>query len=333
MNSFLDDWLSRVSEDPLEPDLPICDAHHHLWDRPTGRYLVDDFLADASGHNIVSSVFVECMTGYRENGRESMKPVGETTYVDALAEEYAQNGGGTVECAAAIIGYADLRLGDAVMPVLEAHCEASPKRFRGTRHNVGWDASPVVPTSHTKPTPGQLLDPTFRKGIACLRQFGLLYEVYLYHTQLLELADLARSLPDQRIIVNHMGGPLGCGPYANSQSEVMTIWQQGIAELAACPNTILKLGGIAMPRNGFGWHERTAPPTSLELADAYSPYYHYCIEQFGPSHCMFESNFPVEKQSCSYTVLWNAFKRITAPFSESEKTDMFLDVARWVYRI
>ena len=333
MTTELSDWLGQVREEPLEPELPICDAHHHLWDRPTSRYLIDDLVADAADHNVVSTVFVECMASYRADGPEAMKPVGETVTIDALAEQCAVDPSHNVLCAAAIIGYADLRLGRAVAPVLEAHREASPSRFRGTRHGVGWDASPEAPNSHTKPKPGLLLDATFREGIACLRDQGLLYESYLYHTQLMELADLARAFPEQPIVLNHFGGPLGVGPYAGKRDEVMAVWKRGIAELAACPNVVAKMGGIAMPRNGFGWHERAAPPTSAELAEVYTPYYHYCIDQFGPSRCMFESNFPVEKRSCTYTVLWNSFKRIASSYSDSEKSDMFRDVAERVYAI
>ncbi len=335
------DWLGQVQEEPLEPELPICDAHHHLWDRPTSRYLIGDFVADAADHNVVSTVFVECMASYREDGPEAMKPVGETVFIDTIASESAaksaekstEDTSRKMACAAAIISYADLRLGSAVTPVLESHREASPTRFRGTRHGVGWDAHPDVPISHTKPKEGQLLDPTFREGIACLEKQGLIYESYLYHTQLMELADLARTFPGQPIILNHFGGPLGVGPYAGKREEVMEIWKRGIAELAACPNVIAKLGGIAMPRNGFGWHERDVPPTSKELAEATAPFYLHTIEQFGPSRCMFESNFPVEKKSCSYTVLWNSFKRIASPFSDGERSDLFRDTAERVYAI
>ena len=333
MTRDLNEWLGQVQEEPLEPELPICDAHHHLWDRPTSRYLIDDLVEDAADNNIVSTVFVECMASYREDGPEDMKPVGETVYIDALAAECLADPSRKMACSAAIIGYADMRLGDAVAPVLEAHREASPDRFRGTRHGVGWDEHPDVPNSHTKPKKGQLLDSTFREGVACLEKQGLLYEVYLYHTQLLELSGLARAFPDLTVVMNHFGGPLGVGPYDVRSDEVMSVWKKGIAELAACPNVVAKLGGIAMPRNGFGWHERDVPPTSQELADATRPYYLYTIEQFGPSRCMFESNFPVEKQSCSYTVLWNSFKRIAAGFSAPEKAALFRETAERVYGI
>jgi predicted TIM-barrel fold metal-dependent hydrolase len=238
-----------------------------------------------------------------------------------------------LKCSAAIISYADLRLGDAVLKVLEAHRDASPSRFQGIRHNVCWDESPKIPASHTRPTKGLLLDSEFRKGLRCVQKMGLLYEVYLYHPQLHELVDLARAFPDQVIILNHFGGPLGVGPYAGMRDDVMALWKQVLKELAACPNVVAKLGGIAMPRNGFAWHERKKPPTSGELAEATAPYYHFTIESFGPDRCMFESNFPVEKVSCSYTVLWNSFKRIASEYSVSEKAAMFKGVAERVYSI
>ncbi len=333
MSVELKDWLGLVKEDALEPDLPICDAHHHLWDRPTSRYLIEDLVEDAKDHNVVSTVFVECSAGYREDGPEEMKPVGETVYIDGLASDYAANNPGGMNNTAAIISYADLRLGDAVTPILEAHQEASPSRFRGTRHGVGWDAHPDAPNSHTKPMQSQLLDSTFRDGVECLQNMGLIYEVYLYHTQLLELTDLARAFPDLTIIMNHHGGPLGVGPYDIMSEDMRSVWRHGISEVASCPNVVAKLGGIAMPRNGFGFHEWDAPPTSEKLAELTAPFYHHTIEAFGPDRCMFESNYPVEKYSCSYTVLWNSFKRISAQYSESEKATMFHDTAVRTYDI
>ncbi|MFP6616575.1 MAG: amidohydrolase family protein, partial [Candidatus Hydrogenedentota bacterium] len=204
MATDLSDWLGQVVEEALEPELPICDAHHHLWDRATSRYLVEDLVADASDHNVVSTVFVECMASYREDGPEAMKPVGETVFIDGTAGESDGDASVCMACSAAIVGYADLRLGRDVLPVLEAHVEASD-RFRGTRHGVGWDASPDVPISHTKPKPGLLMDATFREGFACLGEQGLLFDSYLYHTQLLELVDLAQTFPEQVIILNHFG--------------------------------------------------------------------------------------------------------------------------------
>lgn len=326
-------WLDQVQEGVLEPELPICDAHHHLWDRPASTYLVEDLIEDAANHNVVSTVFVECMANYREVGPESMKPVGEVEFIDRLAAARAVDASISMKCSAAIIGYADLRLGRDVLLVLEALCAASPSRFRGTRHGVGWHTHRDVPISHTKPKESLLLDSTFREGFACLGELNLVFDSYLYHTQLMELVDLAQAFPHQPIVLNHFGGPLGVGPYDIRSDEVMDVWKEGIAALACCPNVVAKLGGLAMPRNGFGWHERAVPPTSIELAETTAPFYLYTIDQFGSDRCMFESNFPVDGISCSYTVLWNSFKRIAKGFSESEKADLFRGTAEGVYSI
>ena len=333
MNQASSTWQNQVNEEPLEPALPICDAHHHLWDRPGDRYLIEDLVKDAVGQNVVSSVFIECGAFYRKSGPEVLKPVGETETVHRLAEDFERGNKQPVKCGAAIVGYADLRLGEAVESVLEAHLKASPTRFRGIRHNVCWDESADVPRSHTKPAKGLLLDSQFRKGLSCLKKHNLLYEVYLYHTQLEELLDLARAYPEQPIVLNHFGGPLGIGPYAGKRAEILDYWKQCIHKLATCSNVIAKLGGILMPRNGFGFHEREIPPTSQELSDATSAYYHFAIDTFGPDRCLFESNFPVEKVSCSYRILWNSFKRIAARYSDSERASLFREVAEKVYRI
>jgi predicted TIM-barrel fold metal-dependent hydrolase len=327
------EWLAQVNESVREPEIGICDAHHHLWDRSDNRYLMDDLERDAAGNNIVSSVFVECSASYRSSGPMSMRPVGETAYIDKLANLHQADPQSTIDCAAAIISFADLRLGEDAARVIQAHREASPDRFKGTRHGVGWDAHPDVPNSHTKPVKGLLMDRTFRQGVACLEAEDLIYECYLYFTQMQELADLARTFPTLRIVLNHFGGPIGVGPYTIKSKEMMDVWRKGIDDLAACPNVIAKLGGIAMPRNGFGWHLQAEPPTSIALAEATAPFYRYTIEKFTPARCMFESNYPVEKQSCSYTVLWNSFKRIVSDFSAEEKAEMFYGTAAKTYSL
>jgi predicted TIM-barrel fold metal-dependent hydrolase len=223
-------------------------------------------------------------------------------------------------------------LGEAVLPVLEAHLEASPNRFRGIRHIVAWDASGLQ-ANRTFPPPGLLLDPTFRAGFACLQRYNLSFEAWLYHSQLPDLIDLAQTFPETTIILNHIGGPIGTGPYAAYRSYVYQSWQHTIAGLAACPNVVVKLGGLGMPVCGFDWHERSVPPGSAELAEAMAPYYLACIEQFGVDRCMFESNFPVDKQSCSYPVLWNAFKKLVSGASDAEKDALFHDTAARVYRL
>ena len=333
-----DDWLALTVEEALEPDLPICDPHHHLWefrdDQPEPRYLLDDILADTnSGHNIVSTVFIECGAMYRANGPEALRPVGETEFVNGIAAMSASGLYGATQVAAGIIGHANLLLGDDVVPVLEAQIAAGGGRFRGIRHSVPWDASDDVPVIRGKRPPHLLIDDTYRAGFAHLARFSLSYEAWLYHPQIPELTDLARAFPDTTIILNHFGGVLGVGPYAGRGDEVFEKWQIDVAELAACQNVVAKLGGLNMAVNGFGWHEKPKPPSSEELMEMTRPYYEYTIEQFGIDRCLFESNFPVDKLSCSYGVLWNSFKRLTADYSDDEKAMLFHDAAARIYRL
>ena len=338
MASENEDWLNLTREEALEPDLPICDPHHHLWDFRTDyvdtRYLMDDLLADlAGGHNIVSTVFIECRAMYRADESDPLRMVGETEFVNGIAAMSASGQYGPTRIAAGIVGRADLALGDAVSEILEAHIVAGCGRFRGIRHAASWDTHDDIRNAHTDPPQGLLGDATFRQGFARLAPLNLSFEGWLYHTQISELADLARAFPETTIILNHFGGPLGIGPYAGKRDEIMVQWRKDIAELATCENVVAKLGGINMKVNGFGWHDGEAPPTSEVLAEATRPYYDHCIEHFGPGRCLFESNFPVDKVSCSYTVLWNAFKRIAADFSADEKTKLFHDTAARVYRV
>ncbi len=330
------DWLALVDEEVLAPERPICDAHHHLWDARPGmqRYLLDELLDDVqSGHRVESTVFVDCMAMYREKGPKALAPVGETEFAQGVAAMTASGGYGPIRACAAIVSHADLSLGDGARPVLEAHLAASPNRFRGIRHASGYDPSAEVGNSHTHPPQGLLLDPTFREGFRHLSELRLSFDAWHYHPQIPELADLAHAFPDVTIVLDHFGGPLGVGPYAGKRDEVFDVWRRGMTELAACPNAVVKIGGLQMPLNGFGWHERERPPDSVELARAIRPYTLETIELFGPDRCMFESNFPVDKISCSYRVLWNAFKRVAADFSEREKQQLFHDTAARVYTL
>jgi predicted TIM-barrel fold metal-dependent hydrolase len=326
-------WIERTVEEPLEPDLPIIDPHHHFWNRPTNRYILDELIADLAGQNVRQTVFVECTSMYRAGGPEEYRVVGETEWVQGIAAQSASGGFGEVRAAAGIVGTADLRLGDRVAPVLEAQIAAAPQRFRGIRHRAAWAEPGVMPNQPATQAAHLLLDPDFRRGFAYLRPYGLSFEAWLYHPQLPELADLARAFPDTVIILNHLGGPLGVGPYAGRRDEVFAAWKPDLAAVAACPNVVLKVGGIQMVLNGFGWHEREQPPTSDELLEANRDWYLYAIEQFGPSRCMFESNFPVDKLSCSYTVLWNQFKKLSKGFSPHERAAMFHDTAQRIYRL
>jgi len=324
-------WLGQVEETALEPEREICDPHHHLWDRGGNRYLLDELLADlGGGHNVVSTVFVECASMYRAGGPEPLRPVGETEFVNGIAAMSESGGYGPARVGEGIVGFADLALGARVGPVLDAHMAAS-SRFRGIRHAAGWDASDEIRNSHTAPPQGLLLDRRFREGFSELARRNLVFDAWLYHTQMPELTDLARSFPETTIVLDHLGGPLGIGPYAGRRDEVFARWRSNIAELARCPNVFAKLGGMVMPINGFGFHKRERPPTSRELVDTTGDYYRHALDVFGPERCMFESNFPVDRVSVSYTVLWNAFKRLTEGFAEAEKRALFRGTATRVY--
>ena len=321
-------------EDVIEPDLPICDPHHHLWDFPTGQYLLPELLADTgSGHNVQSTVFVECTAFYRASGPEEMRVVGETEFVNGVAAMAASGRYGATLACEGIVGRADLGLGGAVEAVLAAHEAAGNGRFRGIRHATAWDASDQINRSHTNPTDKLMAEPKFREGFAKLAQFNMSFDAWLYHTQIDELTDLARAFPGQPIVLDHVGGPLGIGPYEGRRDEIFPGWRASIQALAGCDNVVVKLGGLGMPIYGFGHHKLAEPPSSEVLADAWRPYVETCIEAFGPVRCMFESNFPVDRPSCTYRVLWNAFKHLAHGASAADKALLFKDSARRFYRL
>ena len=331
-------WLALTTEEALEPALPICDPHHHLWGPRPGRlqplYLIDEIVADAqSGHNVVSTVFIECGAMFKADGPEALRPVGEVEFVNGIAAMSASGEYGKTRVAAGIVGTADLLLGDAAGAVLDAEIAAGGGRYRGIRLGGTWDASDEVPNHRTDPPRGMFLRSDFRAGFAHLGPRQLSFEAWCYHHQLSDVTDLARAFPNTTIILDHFGGPIGVGPYAGKADEVYAQWRTAISELATCPNVVAKLGGLNMEVNGFGWHEQARPPTSQELMEATRRYYEYTIEQFGVARCMFESNFPVDKVTCSYTVLWNSFKRLTAGYSAAEKAQLFHDTAARAYRL
>jgi L-fuconolactonase len=331
-------WLSKVVEAPLEPDLPICDPHHHLWDHRDGaeqpRYLLDEMLDDlAGGHNVVSTVFIECGAMFKEDGPEAFRCVGETEFVNGIAAMSASGGYGKTRIAAGIIGTVDLRIGDATADVLDAHIAAGGGRFRGIRRGAFWHESPDIRNHRTEPPKGLMLRDDFRSGFKHLAPRKMTFEVWCAHPQIHEAVDLARAFPDTILVLDHFGGPTTIGPYAGKQAEVFAYWKTQIDELARCPNVVAKLGGLNMDINGYAWENRPLPPTSVELMEATRNYFEYTIERFGPDRCMFESNFPVDKLSCSYTVLWNSFKRLTKDYSADERSALFHGTATRVYRL
>ncbi|OGA36715.1 MAG: amidohydrolase [Betaproteobacteria bacterium RIFCSPLOWO2_12_FULL_62_13b] len=327
-------WWQQTTEEMLDPGLAICDTHHHFWDHgPADRYLFDELLEDVNGgHNIVSSVFVECSSMYRRDGAEELKPVGEIEFVNGLAAMSASGQYGPARLAAGIVGYADLLLGAGVARVLEAHLAASPARFRGIRYWTTWDEkASEIGLRHCAPR-DVMRQPAFREGLACLPRYRLAYDAWMLFHQLPELVDLARALPDLTFVMEHVGGLVGIGPYSN-RDEVLEVWKRNVASVASCPNVVVKLGGLGTGRLGYGWQDRPRPPSSAEMAETWGPYCLYCIEQFGPERCMFESNFPVDGSAASYHVIWNTFKRITQGFSPAEKRAMYLGTAERVYRL
>ena len=331
-------WLAKSKEEALEPDLPICDPHHHLWDARPGavqdRYLLDEILADVGGgHNIVSTVFIECGAMFKADGPEAYRCVGETEFVNGIAAMSASGNYGKSRIAAGIVGTVDLRIGDAAAGVLDAQIAAGGGRFRGIRRGAFWHQSPDIQNHRTNPPEGLLLRDDFRAGFKHLGPRKLSFEVWCAHTQIRDAVSLARAFPDTTIVLDHFGGPIGIGPYAGKQDEVFGIWKTEIDELARCPNVVAKLGGLNMEMNGFAWEHRATPPTSAELAEATRRYFEHTIERFGAKRCMFESNFPVDKLSCGYTVLWNSFKRLSKGYSADERAALFYGTAARVYRL
>jgi L-fuconolactonase len=329
-------WLAQVSEEILEPELPIVDPHHHLWDFPAHRYLLPDLLADTgSGHRIESTVFIECTACYRADGPSELRPLGETEFVNGIAAMSASGAYGPTRVAAGIVGLVDLTMGARAEEVLGAHMAAAGPRFKGIRHAAAWeDKAPEIHNSHTNPPPHLYRDHAkFREGFAALGRLNLSFDAWLYHPQLPDLVALARAFPQQPIVLDHVGGPLGLGWYADKRQEVLAAWRRDLRELAGCPNVSVKLGGLGMRINGFRFHHRERPPSSEDLAEAWRPYVETVLEAFGPSRAMFESNFPVDKISGSYAVYWNAFKRLAAGASASEKAALFGDTAKRFYRL
>ncbi|MBV1876761.1 MAG: amidohydrolase family protein [Pseudomonadales bacterium] len=325
-------WLALVQEDIIDPEQRILDPHHHLWRKSfLGTYLVDDLWQDTgSGHNVVKTVFVECGAEYRKDGPEHLKPLGETEFVASLAQQTAAGEGSEI---AAIVAHADLTLGDAVEEVLQGHAELGDGKFRGIR-----DAG-----AHSR-HPGELMIPggapadlyqqaSFRAGMRRLGKMDFSYDTWHYHYQNEDFYQLAKAVPDTQMILDHFGTPIGVGPYADKRKEVFKQWQADMRTLSDCENVVVKLGGMAMPDNGFGWHERDTPPTSDEFFASQRDYYLHMIDCFGPERCMFESNFPVDKMSIAYPILFNGLKKIVADFTVEEKDTLFYGTAARVYKV
>lgn len=330
-------WLARrPAEAALEPELPIVDAHHHFWDlRAFGsRYLFDDMLADLqSGHNVEATVFVEAAAMYRATGPEHLKSMGEIEFARGMGAMSDSGIYGHCRMAAVIVGQVDLRLGDAAGELLDIAMDAAGGRLRGVRHQSPFDDGEIGSYLRHRMPQHLLQDATFHAGATQLARRDLSLDAWLFHPQLGDVAVLAQALPELRIVLNHVGGMLGVGPYRDRRDEVFAQWRKDMAVLARLPNVHVKLGGLGMPMFGFGFHLHDDPPDSQALAAAWKPAIETCIELFGPGRCMFESNFPVDKQSFGYSEVWNAFKRITRALSATERAELFKGTAARFYRI
>ena len=326
------DWLTGVREDIIDPGRRIIDPHHHFFvaTHEFPHYELADLREDTAGHGIEQTVYLQCWEGHREDGPEHLRPVGETEWVHKIAAE-ARKTPGAVQIGA-MIGTCDLRLGTGAAEVLEAHRAASPL-FRGIRQIAAWDADPDMFSMPDLTGPDLYRDPAFRAGFGVLSEMGLVFDAYQYHPQLPLLAELAQAFPKTPIVLNHMGTPVTVGPYAGRSEVIYDQWLAGMTAVARCPNVVLKVGGMLMPWTGFGFEQRAKPPTSDELVTAQGRHYHDAIRLFGAERCMFESNFPVDKTGASYDVLWNAFKKLAARYSEAEQHAMFYATAARVYGV
>ena len=326
-----DQWLASLQEDILEPELPIIDPHHHLWLRSGYAYFMPELAADlASGHNIVATVFAECHAMYRAEELPERQSLGETEFVRGQAAMSAGGDFGSARACDVMFGNVDLTLGGAVEPLLEQHIDISGGRFRGVRLSSGWHADDRI--HNVAPQPHLLLDPQVMEAAGVIKRLGLSLDCWLYHPQLDEVAQLADAYPELSIILNHVGSPILGGPYRGKTDAVFKDWKAAIVRLSKRDNVFVKLGALPIRMPSFDG-DRTLPPGSEEVARAWQPWMETCIEAFGPERSMYESNFPVQKRWCSYQVCWNAFKRISAGASATEKSQLFSGTAARVYRI
>lgn len=327
-----EEFLASRTEEAIDPALPIVDPHHHLWDAPGLQpYLVEQLHEDTgAGHNVVATVFIDCVWDYRADGPQELRPVGETERAVQAAEAAEAAGGARI---GGIVSHANMMLGAAAGAVLDAHLDAGAGLFRGIRHATAYVADPAVSRTHFSPTPGMLLTDEFADGVRELAKRDLTFDAWVYHEQLGEVAALARAVPECTIVLDHIGGPLGIGSYAEHPDEVDDVWRAGLREVAGYPNVTVKLGGIGMPRFGGAFELSRTAPSSDDLVARWGEPFDFIIDTFGADRCMFESNFPVDRQSTGYVILWNAFKKIATGASATEKAALFEHTARRVYKV
>lgn len=326
------DWLAQRVEEAIDPYREIVDPHHHFYDGGFLTYLAADHLDNITGsHNITKTVFVETAASYDMALPEHMQPVGETAFAASQADAIDAADGPPL---AGIVAFADLTLGDVLEEVLDAHDAASSGRLRGIRHTTGIDRSSEVPQGHGNPSHQMMGTNQFRAGLRTLVERDLSFDAWLFHPQLLEVAELAAAMPELRVVVGHLGAPLGVGPYRYIRDQVWADWRSSMRAVAAQTNAVVKVGGIGMDfLFGMGWADMSAPPGSEEVAAHWSDAVRFCIDAFGPDRCMFESNYPVDRETLTYPVLWNAFQIMADGYSDAEQDDLFSGTATRVYRL
>ena len=331
---FRPEWLAKRDEPIIEPSQQIIDSHHHLYERPGMRYLLDDYLKDTStGHNVRASIFVQARAMLRADGPPELQSIGEVEFANGVAAMSASGLYGPIRVCAGIVGFADLMLGEAVRPVLERLIMAggglttAGGRFCGIRQILTWDRDTSL-LNMAYPTTETMIDASgFRAGFAQLAKHGLSFEVWAFSPQLPDIVRLARAFPRTQIVVNHCGGVVRIHGYQN-QIDVFEQWKQGITALSQCENVKIKLSGLGMRLSDFGFETLPQPPSSNDLATAWRPWILHCLESFGPRRCMWGSNFPVDKGSYAFKVGLNAFKTLMSSASSEEKNAIFWRTAQ-----
>jgi len=332
------EWLNQHIEDPISPNIPIIDPHHHLWDVGFGRYYIEELLEDinSSGHNILSTVYIMSSSNtkiYSKDGLEEFKPLTEIEFATSEGKRADLIPNNKVKVNASIVGSVDLTYGNKLQPVLEKAVNISEGRLKGIRMLLASHTDPRISSGAVKSDLGLMLHPNFIDGAKCIQNANLSLDFWIYHTQLNEMEKIARSLPDLTIILNHIGGPIHLGEYEGKQAATHREWRSAMMRLSRIPNINVKLGGLGMAVNGAKFHNNKFPPNSVQLSDVWKPWIYETIDMFGFDRCMFESNFPVDKGSCSYGALWNAFKILAKDMSDDEINKLFSKNAAKIYKI
>ena len=332
------EWLDQHIEDPISPNIPIIDPHHHLWDVGFGRYYIEELLEDinSSGHNILSTVYIMSSSNtkiYSKDGLEEFKPLKEIEFATSEGKRADLIPNNKVKVNASIVGSVDLTYGNKLQPVLEKAVNISEGRLKGIRMLLASHTDPRISSGAVKSDLGLMLHPNFIDGAKCIQNANLSLDFWIYHTQLNEMEKIARALPELTIILNHIGGPIHLGEYEGKQAATHREWRSAMMRLSRIPNINVKLGGLGMAVNGAKFHNNKFPPNSVQLSDVWKPWIYETIDMFGFDRCMFESNFPVDKGSCSYGALWNAFKILAKDMSDDEINKLFSKNAAKIYKI